>query len=127
MCCKNLVWSLNSNGVHSDPNHALLPFGTANTTMTNLLLLNDAHDDEKLPSCETSTSTRVVESPEDEISSHDPSATGQVRSPGVIDRQIESCENDSVGKEYTPPIPTWKLFTIVFGYVPSLSTSLHFR
>ena len=103
------------------------PFGTANTRMTNSNHPNDARDNGKLASLEIPTLTRDIESPKDNfgISGDDTSIVKQVRNPGVIDRQIESREDDSVGKEYIPPLPTWKLFTIVFGCVQIMPPTHH--
>jgi hypothetical protein len=43
-----------------------------------------------------------------------------MNAPGDIDWQLESHEDESVAKEYTPPLPAWKLFTIVVGCVYSV-------
>jgi hypothetical protein len=90
--------------------------------MTGSTRLNDVGDNEEPASLEKSASTRAIESPEGifEISSDDPSVKDPMNAPGDIDWQLESHEDESVAKEYTPPLPAWKLFTIVVGCVYSV-------
>ena len=61
------------------------------------------------------------------ISSDAPSIEDLTRAPGEIDHVHEISEADSAAKEYSPPLPAWKLFTIVFGCVQPMSPSLPFK
>ena len=81
--------------------------------MTESIHLNDVREPSVLEKCVV---TKDIESGDTEISSYSLSTEGLGIALENIDRRHDS-EEPIAAKEYIAPLATWRLFTIVFGYV----------